>query len=72
MNAILEKRARYYSKYVLAQANYMAFGRFSDLLDYIEYGIASKMLTKEEIYKLIAKQDKLGQEILVKQFARYL
>lgn len=67
-----QHHADYYAKYVIAQARYLAFGHFSDLLDYIDYGIASKMLTKDEIHKLITKQDRLGQEILAKQFAKYL
>lgn len=68
----LEYEAECYRKYVLAQESYEETHNFSDLMKMLDYGIASKMFTQEEIKEIIAKQDELSQKILIAQYGKYL
>lgn len=69
---ILEYKAQKYVDYVIAQGQYNLYHKFSDLIKMLDNGIACNMLTVEELRNIIANQDRLGKEILIAQFSKYL
>lgn len=65
-------KAEKYCNYVIAQEDYNAQHKFSDLCKMLDNGIACNMFTQEELKAIIAEQDELTQKILIAQYGKHI
>lgn len=66
---IAQLHANYYAKYIIAQERYYAERHFSDLMDYLDYGHACGVLSKEDLRRAVDRAEyEVDRQILRKYF----